>query len=161
MSRLPLRWCLRTNGGLQCVGAFRRLIVLVIYIVFLEGALGVGNKVLGHVFIASEIASLKVALGGNQPGEDMRIELVLPFVPEELLAVVSEAGLRQDAHPATQLPKLQLVVVIGGIGLNIGLNMEFLVELGEEDAFVEDGLRGIYLVIDFPTLGHDAILNDT
>ena len=91
----------------------------------------------------------------------MRVELMTDTVPEEFFAAEYQTVDIADIHASTQFPQLLLVVIPGSVGLDIALDMELLIELFHEDAFLEGPAGGILDGVDIPALGDDAILDDS
>jgi len=58
------------------------------------------------------------------------------------------------------MPQLLLVEIPRCIGLNIGLNMEFLIELFKENALLKSPSRRVLYGVYVPALGNDLIFND-
>ena len=105
-------------------------------------------------------STLKGSLRCNESGKHVGIELVASLVPIQLFAEKLQSVFGQDAYPPTKFPQLLLVVVIGGISLNVGLHMELLVELGHEDTLVHNPTRRVHILIHFPALGNNTVLDN-
>ena len=126
-----------------------------------ERAAGVGHEISRHLFVTPEIPSLQGTVRGDKAGEFVGIKLVLVLVPEKLLGGEPQARLGEDAHSAAEFPQLVLVVVISCVALDIGVDVELLVKLREEHTLVENVARRIEIGIDHPTLGDNAVFDDT
>ena len=63
---------------------------------------------------------------------------MFPFIPEEFFALVEQAVVVAYANPAAQVPELLLVVIPRRVGLDIGLDVQLLIELLEEHTHVDD-----------------------
>ena len=151
----------RAQLALDGVGGSAQGVVITAEVALLKGAFTVRDEVLGHLLVTTEVAALNFALGGNELGEHMGVQLVLVLVPEELLAGKTQAVLGEYAYTATQFPHAALVKVVGGVALDVGLDMELLVKLFQEEGFVKNPTGGAAVLVDFPPLGDDAVLDDT
>ena len=83
------------------------------------------------------------------------------LIPEKFLRGEAQAILSQHPHTGTQFPEMLLVEIISRVTLDVSLNMEVLIKLLEEQSLVEGPTRGMFRLVDIPTLGNDAVLDDT
>ena len=126
-----------THHGLRLllcrIARSRFLLILTGHILRHKRALRVAHRIMAHLLVAAEIRALKGSLWGNNLREDIRIEFVFQTVPEQFLAGVHQSVDIADSHSSPQVPEFLLVEIPRGICLYIGLYMEVLVKLFEED----------------------------
>ena len=86
---------------------------------------------------------------------------MLLLIPVELLRGETQAIFRQHAHAGTELPEMQLVIIVSRVALYICLDMKVLIELLKEEALVKGPARWVLDLIDIPPLSDDTVLDDT
>ena len=82
------------------------------------------------------------------------------LIPEQLLASELEPVLGEDAHSRTQFPQAELVEIVGGVALDIGMHMELFIKLSQKESFVKYPSRGIPCLVNFPAFGYDTVFDD-
>ena len=114
-----------------------------------------------HSLVTAEIGSLHGSLRCYNPGEHVRIQFMSDAIPEKFLTGINESVDITNPDTSTQMPQTFLVVVPCRVGLYVAFDMEFVIKLFQEDALHEFPARGILDGVHVPTLGDDAILDDT
>ena len=156
-----------TEDGFRSLGGVGRrdgvglLVFFTYHVGLLERTLGVAHGVVSHTLVGEEIGALHLALRGYYTGEHVGIEFTSYTVPEEFLAGVDESIDIADPDTSTEMPEFLLVVIPGRVSLDIGLDMELLVELFEEDPFLKGPAGRLSDGIHIPSFGDDAVFDDT
>ena len=147
-------WSHRVLGCRHCVA------LAAVKVAFHERTLAVGYVVFRHLFVAAEVAALNLALGGNQLGVDMGVELVSEFIPIELLAGETQSVVGKNVYSTAQFSQSAFIIIIRSVALDVGLYMETLVKLFQKQSLVEYPSRGLAVLVDLPSLGDNAVLDD-
>ena len=120
----------------------------------------VGNPIAGHGLVAAEFIALQLSFGRDDADELVAPHFMQIHIPEQFFGLEDFVFSVADDHTTSQLPHL-LVVKIGGVGLDIEIYMEVLVEAFHEQPFFEFPGTGAVVVfsacIDVPFLGNHMI----
>ena len=81
-------------------------------------------------------------------------------IPVKLFTLIDESIDIADTNPTTKFPKLYLIEIPGRIGLNVGLHMEFLIELLEEESLLEIPAGWLSDGIHVPAFSDNAVFDD-
>lgn len=123
-------WRLLAQGVLHAIWrsayAIRRG---VFYVGTFETSLGIAHIIFRHLLVTTEISTLQGTFRRDKPAILIAPQLVLILIPEEFFAGEAQAILGKNPHPTSQLPLVELVIIIRGVCLDITIDMQFLVKL--------------------------------
>ena len=149
-----------SSGGVGRRGGLFFLFILAHHIRLFERAFRVADRVVGHPFIGEEIGSFNLAFRCHHSGEHIRVEFVAISVPEEFLAGVNKAIDITDTDTSPQMPEFLLVEIPSRVCLDVSLDMEFLIELLEEESLLEIPAGWLSDGIHVPAFSDNAVFDD-
>ena len=119
------------------------------------------DDVVGELLVGSEAVARQDFVYLLDTDEAVGVDLLLRLVPEQLFGVELLTFDVHDVHMSAQVPQLELVVIVGGVCLHLGIDAHQVVIFLQVDALLERPFAGVDPVVHVPLLGNDFVSDDS
>ena len=123
--------------------------------------MGLLDVILGHILIALKPVAVDFLVRHLYMRIAVRPELMVLLVPIEFIALECQALWIQDTHPAMELLLTDFIEIDSRVALDVSLDVHLLIELSEQNAFIEYPAGRVPSLIDLPTLGNKSVFYDS